>query len=243
MKIKKTLYKLLGDTIEYKDLGDNFILFKHNKPGTYIRKGAKIRVRKDQSVFIVKDNVLYSVLRPGTYYLLPDVFPELKEFFEKGLKSVVDVGLYMLNQKPFANKSWSNKEAVTIKDKELKHVQIRAFGTYSFRIEDAYKFVSEIFINKRKYFTCNILVCLGGYVAKAVAESMQEAKPDIAEIIDSYKTFESAALKKLKREGLSIGVDFIDVCIDNLSVPMVVQQFIEDMKWRDIESRYKETEA
>jgi membrane protease subunit (stomatin/prohibitin family) len=233
------VYKLIGDTIEHRNIGDNIILFKHNKPGTYIRKGTKIRIRKNQSAFIVKDDVLYSVLRPGTYYLLPDVFPELKECFTKGLKSVVDIDLYILNQKPFASKSWSNKEAVSIKDNNLKHVQLRAFGKFSFRIEDAYKFVSEVFVKKKKYFTCNIMVHLSGYVARAVGESMQEAGLGVADIINSYRSLEGTALEKLKTEGQAIGVDFMDVCIDNLSIPMVVQQFFEDKKWKDIESRYK----
>jgi hypothetical protein len=68
---------------------------------------------------------------------------------------------------------------------------------------------------------------------------MQEAGLGVADIINSYRSLEGTALEKLKTEGQAIGVDFMDVCIDNLSIPMVVQQFFEDKKWKDIESRYK----
>lgn len=84
--------------------------------------------------------------------------------------------------------------------------------------------MSEVFV-KEKYFTCNIMVHLSGYVARAVGESMQEAGLGVADIINSYRSLEGTALEKLKTEGQAIGVDFMDVCIDNLSIPMVVQQF------------------
>lgn len=237
MKYKKFLYKLFGDTIEYRNISDNIILFKHNKPGTYIKKGTKIGVRKNQSAFIIKNDVLYTVLRPGTYYLLPDSFPEIT--FQKGFKSLVDMDLYMLNQKPMTNNPWSNKNPVTIQDTDLKHVQLRAFGTYSFRIEDAYKFVSEVFVKKKKYFTCNILVFLSSYVAKAVEESIQESGLGITELMNTYSTLEDVVSKKLKKTGQAIGIDFVDIRINNLSIPMVVQQYLEDKKWKEIESRYR----
>lgn len=238
MGIRKVIYRLFGDTIEYRDIGKKIIIIKHNKPGVYIKKGSRIRMRKEQCAVILKENKLYSVLRPGTYYLFPEIFPELEDDFGKGFKSIVDIDFYVLNQKVFKDNPWSNKNPISLRDKDFKFVQLRAFGTFSFRISNPEKFISEVFINKKKYFTCNILLHISSFVSRAVEECVSQSGLRVTELMNSYKKLEEDILKILQREGQAFGVEYMDVRIDNLSIPVIIQQLLEDKMWKEIESRY-----
>lgn len=233
------LSKVFADVIEYRDIGDKIIIIKHNRPGVEIKRGSNIRVRKDQNGIILNNESILTTLRPGAYSLLPETFPSFKTLFNKGYKSFVNIDLYILNTKTFSNTPWSNKSPITLIDRDFSFLQLRAFGTYSFKIVDSERFINEIFINKKKYFTCNMLLYIAGFVARAVEECIYESGLVLTDLIRNFKGVEGSVIEKLKHDGNKLGIEYIAVCIDNLSIPALIEQMIEDNMWKEIESRYK----
>lgn len=71
----------------------------------------------------------------------------------------------------------------------------------------------------KKYFTCNILLYISGFVARTVEECFYESGLLVTDLLKRYKEIQTQVLVKLKEHGQAIGVEYIDICIDNLSIP------------------------
>lgn len=229
------LYRLFADVIDYRDLGNNVLIYRYNRLGVVIRKGTKIHVRKNHAAALIYYDKLMSVLIPGKYYLVPEIFTSIKKSFKKGFKSEVDIDLYLLNLNEFSNNPWSSKNPISLNDSEYPSVQIRAFGKFSFSISEPQVFMNKVFLDKRKYLTGSIILYLSTFVGKAVEDCINESGMLVSDIVKKYRNMEAQILDKLNEYGQSIGVEYTEVHIEKLSVPAMLEKLMGEKKVRNVD--------
>ena len=145
-KIKEKLSHEFIDIIEWLDNTNDTIVHRFERYQNEIKNGAKLIVREGQTAVFINEGQLADVFKPGTYTLTTQNLPILATLkgWKYGFDSPFKAELYFVNTHLFTDEKWGTKNAVILNDERFGLTEIRAFGTYSFRIQDPGKFIVDV---------------------------------------------------------------------------------------------------
>ena len=134
------------DVIHWVDDTQDTMVWRFEREAHEIKYGAKLTVREGQSAVFVHEGQLADVYTPGLYMLETNNMPVMTtlQHWDHGFKSPFKSEVYFVNTTRFTDLKWGTKNPVMCRDPEFGPVRIRAFGTYTIRITDPAKFMSEI---------------------------------------------------------------------------------------------------
>lgn len=141
--------KLFGefvDVIEWTDDSSDTMVYRFERHGNEIKYGGMLTVRESQAAILVSEGRIADVYEPGLYKLETNNMPILTtlESWPHGFESPFKAEVYFFSTKRFTDLKWGTKNPVMLRDKEFGGLRLRAFGTYSIRIQDPVTFVKEI---------------------------------------------------------------------------------------------------
>ena len=134
------------DVIHWTDDTRNTIVWRFEREGHAIKYGAKLTVREGQAAVFVHEGQLADVFGPGLYELETNNLPILTtlQHWDHGFKSPFLSEIYFVNTRLFTDLKWGTRNPIMCRDKEFGMVRLRAFGTYTMRVTDPGKFMTEI---------------------------------------------------------------------------------------------------
>ena len=134
------------DVIDWTDDTQNTMVYRFPRYGNEIKYGAKLIVRESQQAIFVNEGEIADILGPGSYELETKNLPILTKLqhWDHGFNSPFKAEVYFVNTKRFINLKWGTKNPVMLRDPEFGMVRLRAFGTYTIRVTDPQKFLTEI---------------------------------------------------------------------------------------------------
>ena len=136
----------LIDIIEWTDDSSDVLLWSFPRWQNEIKNGAKLVVRQAQVAVFVNEGKIADVFQPGTYTLETQNMPILTTLkgWKYGFNSPFKAEVYFVNTKQYTDQKWGTKNPIMLNDDKFGMVELRAFGTYAFRVADAKKFLEEI---------------------------------------------------------------------------------------------------
>ena len=145
-EIKNKLKHEFIDIVEWLDSSDDTIVHRFERYQNEIKNGAKLIVREGQTAVFVNEGQLADVFTPGTYTLNTKNLPILATLkgWKYGFNSPFKAEVYFVNTRLFTDEKWGTKNPVMLSDERFGLTEIRAFGTYSFRINDPGNFVVNV---------------------------------------------------------------------------------------------------
>jgi membrane protease subunit (stomatin/prohibitin family) len=134
------------DVIHWVDDTRDTMVSRFEREGHEIKYGAKLTVREGQAAVFVHEGQLADVFTPGLYMLETNNMPLLTtlQYWDHGFKSPFKSEIYYVNTTRFNDLKWGTKNPIICRDPEFGPVRLRAFGTYSVRVIDPAKFLTEI---------------------------------------------------------------------------------------------------
>jgi len=134
------------DVIHWTDDTRDTMVWRFEREGHEIKYGAKLTVREGQSAVFVHEGQLADVFTPGLYMLETNNMPIMTtlQHWDHGFRSPFKSEIYFVATNRFTNLKWGTKNPIMLRDPEFGPTRIRAFGTYTVRVSDPAKFLSEI---------------------------------------------------------------------------------------------------
>ncbi|WP_424969510.1 SPFH domain-containing protein [Dinoroseobacter sp. S76] len=134
------------DVIHWVDDRRDTMVSRFERQGHEIKYGAKLTVREGQAAVFVHEGQLADVFTPGLYFLETNNMPVMTslQHWDHGFKSPFKSEIYFVNTTRFNDLKWGTKNPIMLRDPEFGPTRIRAFGTYSVRVTDPARFLSEI---------------------------------------------------------------------------------------------------
>jgi membrane protease subunit (stomatin/prohibitin family) len=134
------------DVIHWTDDTRDTMVWRFEREGHEIKYGAKLTVREGQAAVFVHEGVLADVFRPGLYLLETNNLPILTtlQHWDHGFRSPFKSDIYFVATRRFTDLKWGTKNPVILRDPEFGPVRLRAFGTYTIRVADPGRFLTEI---------------------------------------------------------------------------------------------------
>lgn len=217
------------DVIHWVDGTRDTMVWRFEREDHEIKYGAKLTVREGQAAVFVHEGQLADVFTPGLYMLETNNMPILTtlQHWDHGFKSPFKSEVYYVNTTRFNDLKWGTKNPIICRDPEFGPVRIRAYGTYSIKVSDPARFLTEIVgtdgeftMDEISYQIRNIIV---QEFSRVIAGSGIPVLDMAANTADLGKLIVAQITSTLEQYGVSIP----ELYIENISLPPAVEAALD----------------
>ncbi|SMY08733.1 SPFH domain-containing protein [Flavimaricola marinus] len=217
------------DVIHWTDDTRDTMVWRFEREGHEIKYGAKLTVREGQAAVFVHEGVLADVFTPGLYMLETNNMPIMTtlQHWDHGFKSPFKSEIYFVNTTRFTDNKWGTKNPIMCRDPEFGPVRLRAFGSYTMRVADAAKFMTEIVGTDGEFTSDEISMQIRNVVVQEVSRVLASSGIAVldmaANTADMGKLVTQAIAPTIAAYGLSIP----EFYIENISLPAEVEKMMD----------------
>lgn len=231
MSFLKKLKGELIDIIEFLDDSQNTIVYRFERFQNEIKNGAKLIVREGQQAVFISEGKLADVFTPGTYTLKTENLPILSTIkgWKYGFNSPFKAEVYFVSTKTFIDQRWGTKSPIIVNDNRFGMIELRSYGTYTFKIEDAGKFIKEIVGTTGTFTTEQINEQLRSIIVTRFSDSIGEANLPIENYAANLNELSSAIFDYMHDDFQAYGMNVTKFLIENVSMPEEVKKEIFEL--------------
>jgi len=219
--------KDLIDVIEWTDYHQDTIVQRkpESGPGDF-KFGAQLIVRDSQAAVFFRDGKALDTFGPGRHTLSTANLPLVEGLVKAvaGGHNVFTAEVFFVNQRVFTEMKWGTPNPIDMKDPDLGWVQLRAFGSYSIKIEDPQLFIGTLVGQQRLYTTSALSQFLKGSLRTHLNSLLGSTFESYAKIRGELKNLAEAMKVKVRNDFAKYGIELRDFFIDDVSVPEEVQE-------------------
>lgn len=194
-----------------------------------IQNGASLTVREGQIAFFYNDGQIADAFTAGRYTLDTDTLPLLTALqnWDKGFKSPFKSDVLFFTQKEQTGLKWGTPQPVTVRDKEFGPLRIRAFGSYSFRVEDAPIFQRKLMGTLERVRVEDVEPQLRGAIATALATALGGGDTPFIDLAANQTLMSERLLQAVSPAFEQWGLKLATFYVESLSLPEEVQAFLD----------------
>ncbi len=220
-RIKEKLSNEFIDIVEWLDYTDDTICHRFERYQNEIKNGAQLIVREGQTAVFINEGQLADVFEPGTYTLNTENLPILATLkgWKYGFNSPFKAEVYFVNTHLFTDEKWGTRNPITLNDERFGLVEIRAFGTYAFRISDPGKFIVDIVGTDNNFTNFEINEHLKSLIATRFTDTVGEANLPIELYAANTTELSETCREVMQPEFESVGITLEKFFIENVSMP------------------------
>ena len=217
------------DVISWLDDTRDTMVWRFDRRGQAIKYGAKLTVREGQAAVFIHEGQLADVFTPGLYMLETNNMPILTtlQHWDHGFQSPFKSEIYFVNTTRFNDQKWGTKNPIMARDPEFGPVRLRAFGTYSMRVSDPGKFITEIVGTDGEFTADEISFQIRNIIVQEVSQVLAKSGIPVldmaANLADLGKIIANAIAPKVGEYGMSIP----EFYIENISLPEEVEKALD----------------
>ena len=217
------------DVIHWTDDTRDTMVWRFEREGHEIKYGAKLTVREGQAAVFVHEGQLADVFTPGLYMLETNNMPIMTslQHWDHGFKSPFKSEIYFVNTTRFNDLKWGTKNPIIARDPEFGPVRLRAYGTYSVRVSDPAKFLTEIVGTDGEFTMDEISFQIRNIIVQEFSRTLASAGIPVldmaANTADLGKLVATAIAAQIAEYGLTIP----ELYIENISLPPAVEAVMD----------------
>lgn len=194
-----------------------------------IQNGASLTVRDGQIAFFYNDGQIADAFKAGRYTLDTETLPLLTALqnWDKGFKSPFKSDVLFFTQKEQTGLKWGTPQPVTVRDKELGALRIRAFGSYSFRIEDAPIFQQKLMGTLDEVRVEHVEPQLRSAISTSLATALGGAQTAFIDLAADQAAMSERLLQAVGPAFEQWGLKLCTFYVESLSLPEEVQAYLD----------------
>ena len=219
--IKNFIKNQLIEVIEWTDSSMDTVIYRFPVANKEIKMGAMLTVRESQAAVFVNQGELADVFGPGLYELSTNNMPVMTKLqsWKYGFNSPFKAEVYFVNTKQFLDQKWGTQSPVPMLDPMFGQIEVRARGTYSFKVSDPAKFMREVFGTKESLKTSEIASQLRSYIIQYIKDTMAESKLSFFDLQANLVEFADKVRENLSAKLETLGMDMMSLAIEDFSMP------------------------
>jgi membrane protease subunit (stomatin/prohibitin family) len=217
------------DVISWLDDTRDTMVWRFDRRDQAIKMGAKLTVREGQAAVFIHEGQLADVFGPGLYMLETNNMPIMTtlQHWDHGFSSPFKSEVYFVSTTRFNDQKWGTKNPIMARDPEFGPVRIRAFGTYSMRVTDPGKFMTEIVGTDGEFTTDEVSMQIRNQIVQAASQALAGSGIPVldmaANLEDLGKVIAGVIGPKVSEYGLSIP----EFYVENISLPEEVEKVLD----------------
>lgn len=217
------------DVIEWTDDSSDTMVYRFERYGNEIKYGAKLTVREGQVAVLVNEGRVADSYEPGLYELTTNNMPVLTTLMSwpHAFESPFKAEVYFFSTRLFTDLKWGTKNPVMLRDKEFGPVRLRAFGTYSIRIENAVTFLKEVVGTDGRFTTNEISNQLRNLIVARFGAVLASSGIPILDLAANYDALGEFVTKRIAPEFHAYGLELSTFLVENVSLPEEVERALD----------------
>lgn len=221
----------LIDIVEFIDKTQDTIVHKFQRHQNEIKNNAKLIVREGQIAVFVNEGQIADIFTPGTYTLNTQNLPILTTLkgWKYGFNSPFKAEVYFVSSKNFLNQKWGTKSPIILDDDRFGMIEIRAFGTYTFRVTEAGTFIKEIVGTNETFTTLHISDQLRSIVLTRFTDAVGESNLPVERYAANLNDLSDFIFDYMKDDFSAYGIEVTKFLIENISMPDDVKKEIFEL--------------
>ncbi len=217
------------DVISWLDDSRDTMVWRFERHGNAIKYGAKLTVREGQTAVFIHEGQLADVFGPGLYELQTNNMPIMTtlQHWDHGFDSPFKSEVYFINTTRFNDQKWGTKNPIICRDPEFGPVRLRAFGTYTMRVGDAAKFMTEIVGTDGEFTADEISFQIRNIIVQEVSQILAKSGIPVLDMAANTADLGALITKAIAGKVAEYGLTIPEFYIENISLPEAVEQALD----------------
>ena len=217
------------DVIHWVDDTRDTMVSRFEREGHEIKYGAKLTVREGQAAVFVHEGQLADVFTPGLYMLETNNMPLMTtlQHWDHGFKSPFKSEIYYVNTTRFNDLKWGTKNPIICRDPEFGPVRLRAFGTYSVRVVDPAKFLTEIVGTDGEFTMDEISFQIRNIIVQEFSRTVARSGIPVLDMAANTREMGQLIAKEIEAQLAEYGLALPELYIENISLPPAVEEVMD----------------
>lgn len=223
--------KQLLSVIEWNDNTKDTLVYRFKLQNREeIMNSSTLVVRPSQVALFVHKGQVCDVFAPGTYKLATENIPLLTKVMSlpTGFDSPIKAEVYFINTKQITGIKWGTQNPIMMRDNDFGNVRIRAYGVYSYKVNDPKKFMEEMFGTNELYKAEDVGMQMKSVLLQGFSDALGEGKYSALDLAANYKEISKAVIEKNAEEFSKFGLKLCSVVIENISLPEEVEKALDE---------------
>ena len=217
------------DVIQWTEPGDGVLAYRYPMEDMEIQNGGKLTVRDSQMAIFVNEGQIADVFQPGLYTLTTQTLPILTYLrnWDKAFKSPFKSDVYYFSTRLQINQKWGTTTPITIRDKEFGAVRMRAYGIYSYRIQDPKVFYEKVSGTRETYQVSDLDGQLRNTIVGRMTDVFANSAVSFLDMVAGQQQFGTNMLAALKPIFADLGLLLDSFVVENISLPDELQKLLD----------------
>src|SRR6056297_2033164 len=217
------------DVIEWTDNTRDTMVYRFERYGNEIKYGAKLTVREGQTAVFIHEGQLADVFTPGLYMLETNNMPIMTnlQHWDHGFASPFKSEIYFVNTNRFTDLKWGTKNPIMLRDPEFGPTRIRAFGTYSVKVSDAGRFMTEIVGTDGEFTTDEVTFQIRNIIVQQFSQTVAGSGIPVLDMAANTGEFGGLVAKRISQTIADYGLTLPELYIENISLPPAVEEALD----------------
>ncbi|WP_340243033.1 SPFH domain-containing protein [Roseobacter sp. HKCCA2468] len=217
------------DVIEWTDDTRDTLVYRFEREGHEIKYGAKLTVREGQVAVFIHEGQLADVFTPGLYMLETNNMPIMTslQHWDHGFKSPFKSEIYFVSTQRFTDLKWGTKNPVMLRDPEFGPIRLRAFGTYTVRVSDAARFMTEIVGTDGEFTTDEISFQIRNIIVQQFCQTVANSAIPVLDMAANTAEFAKLIAARISDTITQYGLSLPELYIENISLPEAVEAALD----------------
>ena len=197
--------------------------------GREIRNGAHLTVREGQTAFFHNEGQIADAFEAGMYTLETANLPLLTALmnWDRGFASPFKSDVYFFTTKEQAGLKWGTPQPITVRDKDYGPLRVRAFGTYSFRIDNLPVFSVKMMGTLERLTVADVESQLRGAIGSALATALGQSEIAFVDLAGDQAALSQRLLQAVQPAFAQWGLLCTTFFVESLSLPEEVQAHMD----------------
>ena len=217
--------------IEWEDNTRDTMVYRFQlKEREAIMNSSTLVVRPSQVALFVHKGQICDVFAPGTYKLTTENIPLLSKLLAlpTAFELTTKAEIYFVNTKQMTGLKWGTSNPIMMRDADFGNVRIRAFGAYSFKVENAAKFMEEMFGTNMLYKVNDVVEQVKPFVIQGFSDAVAESKISALDLAANYREFSQTIVECSQPDFANFGLKLCTLAIENISLPEEVEKALDE---------------
>jgi membrane protease subunit (stomatin/prohibitin family) len=194
-----------------------------------IQNGGQLTVREGQMAAFVNEGRVADVFGPGLHTLETSNLPVLTSImnWDKAFASPFKSDVYFFSTREQINQKWGTAQPVTVRDKEFGAIRLRAFGGYSYRIEDVAAFSVKLMGSLERLTTESLEPQLRSAIATAIATALGGSDVPFLDLAANQSLMSEKLKEAVSATFAQWGLTVPSFFVESVSLPEEVQAYLD----------------
>ena len=186
-------------------------------------------MREGQAAVFIHEGQMADVFTPGLYMLETNNMPIMTslQHWDHGFQSPFKSEIYFVNTNRFTDLKWGTKNPVMLRDPEFGPTRIRAFGTYSIKVTEPARFMTEIVGTDGEFTTDEITFQIRNIIVQESSRVMAGSGIPVLDMAANTGDMGKLIATKVSEVLAEYGLTMPEFYIENISLPPAVEAALD----------------